>query len=106
MPFKVLPPVIAGLLLAGCAGMGAPPSHESAPPPPRVESRGECGAAQVQDRVGRAYSEALGEAIHAESGAAAMRVIRPGDAVTLDYRPDRLNVRLDDDDVITEIGCG
>jgi len=35
-----------------------------------------------------------------------MRVIRPGDAVTLDYRPDRLNVRLDDDDVISEIGCG
>ncbi|MBE0488767.1 MAG: hypothetical protein IBX53_06780 [Halomonas sp.] len=86
--------------------MSSPPPHESAPPPPRVEARGECGAAQVQDRVGRDYSEALGEAIRAESGAARMRVIRPGEAVTLDYRPDRLNVRLDENDVISEIGCG
>lgn len=106
MPFKVVPPVIASLLLVGCAGVSSPPPHESAPPPPRVEARGECGAAQVQDRVGREYSEALGAAIRAESGAAAMRVIRPGEAVTLDYRPDRLNVRLDENDVISEIGCG
>ncbi|MGJ7462033.1 I78 family peptidase inhibitor [Halomonas sp. MA07-2] len=106
MPFKLLPTVVAGLMLAGCAGMTSPPAHESAPPPPRVETRGECGAVQVQDRVGREYSAALGEAIHAESGAAAMRVVRPGEAVTLDYRPDRLNVRLDEGDVITEIGCG
>jgi hypothetical protein len=35
-----------------------------------------------------------------------MRVVRPGEAVTLDYRPDRLNVRRDDDDVIAEIACG
>ncbi len=106
MPFKLLTPAIAGLLLVGCAGMSSPPPHESAPPPPRVEASGECGAARVQDRVGRDYSEALGQSIRDESGAAAMRVIRPGEAVTLDYRPDRLNVRLDDDDVISEIGCG
>jgi hypothetical protein len=106
MPFKLLSPVVAGLLLAGCAGLNSPPPHEPAPPPPRVETRGECGAGQVQDRVGREFSEALGEAIQAESGAATMRVIRPGEAVTLDYRADRLNVRLDENDIITEIGCG
>ncbi|WP_404295745.1 I78 family peptidase inhibitor [Halomonas sp.] len=106
MSFKLFPTVIAGLLLAGCAGLTSPPVHESAPPPPLVVSRGECGAAQVQDRVGREFSLVLGEAIRAESGAAAMRVIRPGEAVTLDYRPDSLNVRLDEGDVISEIGCG
>ncbi|QTF93227.1 I78 family peptidase inhibitor, partial [Halomonas sp. BM-2019] len=79
---------------------------EPAPPPPRVEASGECGAGRVQDRVGREYSESLGESIRDESGAASVRVIRPGEAVTLDYRADRLNVRLDDDDIIAEIGCG
>lgn len=106
MPLKALFPALAGLLLAGCAGMTSPPAHESAPPPPRVETQADCGAERVQDRVGREYSEALGESIRAESGAAAVRVIRPGEAVTLDYRADRLNVRLDDDDIISEIGCG
>ncbi|MDY7117798.1 I78 family peptidase inhibitor [Halomonas sp. SSL-5] len=94
------------LLLAGCSSMNAAPSPEPAPPPPRVEASGECGAERVQDRVGRTYREALGEAIRAESDAASMRVVRPGEAVTLDYRPDRLNVRLDEEDTIAEIVCG
>lgn len=95
----------AGLLLAGCTTPPAPP-HEPAPVPPRVAPSGECGAERVQDRVGRPYAEGLGEAILAESGAATLRVIRPGEAVTLDYRGDRINVRLDDDGVITDIRCG
>lgn len=95
-----------GLLLAGCSGMKAAPSPDPAPPPPRVEASGECGAELVQDRVGRTYSEALGEAIRDESGAAAMRVIRPGEAVTLDHRPDRLNVHLDETDTIASLDCG
>ncbi|MFO7649416.1 MULTISPECIES: I78 family peptidase inhibitor [Halomonas] len=106
MPLKLLPAVIASLLLVGCAGMSSPQPHESAPPPPRVETSAACGAEHVQDRVGREYSEALGESIQRESRAASLRVIRPGQAVTLDYRSDRINVRLDADDVITEIGCG
>ncbi len=106
MPLKALSPVLAGLLLAGCAGMSSPPPHESAPPPPRVENQADCGAERVQDRVGREYSESLEASIREESGAAAVRVIRPGEAVTLDHRPDRLNVRLDDDDIISEIDCG
>lgn len=107
MPLKLFTTVVAaGLLLAGCAGLSSTPPHEPAPPPPRVETSAACGAERVQDRVGREYSEALGESIQRESRAASLRVIRPGQAVTLDYRSDRINVRLDEDDVITEIGCG
>jgi len=101
-----LPGVGLALLLAGCGGLNMAPSPEPAPPPPRVADTDACGAVRVQDRVGRAYDAALGEAIRAESGAASMRVVRPGEAVTLDYRPDRLNVRLGADEVIAEIACG
>lgn len=96
------------LLLAGCAGLNtAPgPEPERAPPPPRVADGDACGAERVQDHIGRAHDAALGEAIRAESGAASMRVVRPGEAVTLDYRADRLNVRLDADGIIAEIVCG
>ena len=37
---------------------------------------------------------------------ATIRVIRPGDMVTKDYRTDRLNVELDENDVVTRVYCG
>ncbi|NIC07118.1 I78 family peptidase inhibitor [Billgrantia bachuensis] len=82
--------------------------HDPAPKPPRVSEGGEdaCGAQRVQDRVGRRYDEALGESIRRESGAATLRVIRPGHAYTMEYRGDRINVHIDDSDTVTDIGCG
>ncbi|WP_280571239.1 I78 family peptidase inhibitor [Chromohalobacter sp. 296-RDG] len=32
--------------------------------------------------------------------------MRPDQAVTMDYRADRLNVKLDDQDTIDELTCG
>ncbi|KAI0997280.1 hypothetical protein K3495_g10906 [Podosphaera aphanis] len=32
------------------------------------------------------------------------RVIRPGQPVTLDFRPDRLNVNIDDQDIVEGVG--
>ena len=40
------------------------------------------------------------------SGSKTVRVIRPGMAVTMDYRIDRLNVDLNDKDVVTRVHCG
>ncbi|WP_316014331.1 I78 family peptidase inhibitor [Roseobacter sp. HKCCA0434] len=37
---------------------------------------------------------------------APMRIIRPGDAVTMDFNPDRLNFRLDASGTIVEVFCG
>ncbi|GHC15375.1 I78 family peptidase inhibitor [Aidingimonas halophila] len=83
--------------------------HDEAPPPPNVSGNGSddaCGAESVQDRVGRPLSDALQRAIAEESQAERVRVLSPGEAATMDHRPDRLNIRLDEDDVIVEIGCG
>jgi hypothetical protein len=35
-----------------------------------------------------------------------VRVIRPGTMVTRDYRTDRLNIMLDDKDIVTKVYCG
>ncbi|MEM8978396.1 MAG: I78 family peptidase inhibitor [Pseudomonadota bacterium] len=35
-----------------------------------------------------------------------VRVIRPNQAVTKDYREDRLNIHLNADDVIVRLSCG
>src|SRR5690554_3502370 len=96
-------------LLAGCAPISNSNGvdHEPAPQPPQVgEAADMCGAQQVQDRIGRYYDAALGEAVRAESGATVLRIIRPGHAYTMDYRGDRINIHIDDGELITSIGCG
>lgn len=107
MPVRLL--LLMSLLpvLAACAGMTAPPPRDEAPLPPRVTTDTDsCGAARVQDRVGRHFGNPLGESMLSESGAEAMRVMEPGQAYTMEYRADRLNIRLDEAGVITAIGCG
>lgn len=107
MRLTITGPLAIGLVLVGCASMSSPPPRDAAPRPPTVTEGGDrCGAGRVQDRVGRHYDESLGDSIRSESGAGVLRVMRPGEAHTLEYRGDRLNVRLDEDGVITAIGCG
>lgn len=35
-----------------------------------------------------------------------VRIIRPGDMVTMDYNPNRINVRLDAQDRVASVTCG
>lgn len=60
-----------------------------------------CGALALQDYVGLSIEE-MDVAEYSDS----YRIIRPGDAVTMDYRVERLNVNLNDMDVIESISCG
>lgn len=55
--------------------------------------------------TGKHYAEAESE-IQAGENVATIRVIRPDDAVTQDFRTDRLNVELDAEDNISRIYCG
>ncbi|GGX99391.1 hypothetical protein GCM10007160_28810 [Litchfieldella qijiaojingensis] len=109
MSFKPLSLLVPMLLMACSTGYQQPVGREEAPPPPRVDdvpNVDACGARPVQDRIGRAFSDLLREAIADESGAERVRVLRPGDAATMDHRPDRLNIHLDENDVIARIECG
>jgi uncharacterized protein involved in copper resistance len=55
--------------------------------------------------IGKSHEEAKGD-IEAGEGVATIRVIRPDQAVTQDFSPDRLNVELDAEDNVTRIYCG
>jgi hypothetical protein len=65
-----------------------------------------CGARKVQDMVGKKASKAIVAAIGNASGAESVRVIKPGQPVTMDYRETRLNASLDKKGRIREFGCG
>lgn len=78
-------------LLAAC-------TMEPLPEPPR---EGTCDAANLQDLVGQSSS-----VLAAMTFQAPMRVIKPGMAVTMDYREDRLNVEVNAAEIITRVYCG
>ena len=100
------------LLLPACAPPVEEPAPEPLPGPPVDEAAAEgeepavdlilgpCGADEVQDLTGTPLAEA-GERIPVDA-----RVIAPGDVVTQDYRPKRMNVLTDDRGRIAEITCG
>jgi hypothetical protein len=68
--------------------------------PPAVATADSCGAAALQGLVGTPVDQAD------LSAHAPLRVIPPGTAVTMDHRPDRLNVETDAGGVITRVFCG
>lgn len=67
---------------------------------------GRCDAAKAQGFVGRPAAEVLPQEALRLTGAGAMRWVRPGTVVTMDYRRDRLNIELDRENKVTAIRCG
>lgn len=88
------------LLLAGLAACAPVPAVTE----PTKEAA--CSVDGVKDVVGKPYSAGLAEHARATSGSKTVRVIRPGMAVTMDFRVDRLNIDLDEKDVVTRVHCG
>jgi hypothetical protein len=80
------------LLMAGCA---------AAQP---VADAGTCDADLAAGFVGKAGDQA--EAARKAAGAKTVRVVRPGDVVTMEYRADRLTVRTDAAGRIVRTACG
>lgn len=65
-----------------------------------------CDAEAAQRFVGRNADEDTVRAAVSASGAKAVRVIEPDMMVTMDYRGDRLNIRVNDTGKIIGIACG
>ena len=92
--------IIAALMAGGC--VKDLPSRPGPTPEPPTSAGCDAGAAGAF--IGRPAAEA--EAARAAAAAGRVRVIRPGDAVTMDYRADRLNVELDEAGIIRALRCG
>ncbi|SMF78895.1 I78 family peptidase inhibitor [Allosphingosinicella indica] len=90
---------LAALAASACTTAGA---EADTPPMPS----GECKAEAAATLVGQAASPELGADALRLTGAKGLRWIRPGDAVTMDYRSDRLNVKLDDSGKVESFNCG
>jgi len=124
-----MPPIrlalaLAGLvLLAACATPAAEPiaspdgeaipEFAPAPPPPPMdappaaeEPAMSCNAEPGQWALGQVADETLVARVRADTGADRVRVIRPGMAVTMDWRKDRVNLDVDDGNRVLAVRCG
>lgn len=86
---------LAASVLSGCATVGSVLGRDDP-----VDPTDPCGA--------QGYSSLLGSSLAAVTLPADLndRVVRPGDAVTFDYDPTRLNIELNDDGLIVGLSCG
>lgn len=94
---KPHPSILLGVafLLAACASQ-----------PPAESVSGTCQADAAQGHVGQPATDANVDAARSAAGAKTVRVLKPGQPATMDYRHDRANVLLDDAGNIARITCG
>ena len=95
----------AGLLAIGLM-TGACKTMDDEDVPTREDQRFACNAARLQNLVGQQATQALGAEAVRTANARTLRWIRPGMAVTMDYRTDRLNIHIDNQNRITQVNCG
>jgi outer membrane PBP1 activator LpoA protein len=86
------------VLLAGCSSQ--PPAQSAA------EITGDCSVEQVQVVLGQIASAEQIEQTQQQANAKFLRVLAPGDAATMDYNPQRLNIHIDESETITRLTCG
>ena len=87
------------------------PACAAAAPQPDIPVRGEtpgytCRNQDMGRFTGREATVVVGSELLRASGARTVRWVRPGTMVTMDYREDRLTVRVDASNRILAANCG
>lgn len=103
---RLLMPALAvsAVLATACASQNTlPPVHTGGPYPPQHM---QCDAERARWAIGREATADVVEEVRAATQSQHVRVIHPGQAVTMDFRPDRVNIHVNERRAITSITCG
>ncbi|MCP1652450.1 I78 family peptidase inhibitor [Pseudomonas sp. GD04087] len=98
--------LLAVAALAGCSSKDS--SSDAAQPAadnPAALS-GTCNAKAVQSIVGKVVTPTLTEEARRDAGASVARVLTPHQPVTMEYNSQRLNIDVDDNQVVKQVSCG
>jgi hypothetical protein len=98
-----MPPAAALLVIALAACSTAPTAPPMSDPVPPTTLQ--CHADAAQSLVGQPATPQNVELARQRAGAQVVRVLKPGQVVTMEFRDGRLNVYVDDANVITRLGC-
>ena len=93
--------LVAGLTLTACATTASTTNPDAGVQPDPMPEPQPCAAEAYQVLVGQPVG-----GVHTDSLPRPHRVYGPGDMITEDYRPDRLNIVVGENGVIAEVKCG
>ncbi|QXQ02630.1 I78 family peptidase inhibitor [Stenotrophomonas indicatrix] len=95
------------LPLAACSHAGGNASADAGSLPAKVsDGPQECRPEALDAFTGKTADEATIKKLVADSGARNARVVKPGMAVTMDFRQDRVTVQVDAQNRIERASCG
>lgn len=97
--------LLAILPLAACSHAGSSTAHETTPPS-AADGPHECQPDKLEAFTGKTADEATVKQLVSASGARNARVVKPGMAVTMDFRQDRVTVQVDAQNRIERASCG
>jgi Peptidase inhibitor I78 family len=66
----------------------------------------DCDATSAQSFIGKRKSDSLGKEAMQRTMTNIIRWIAPGQPVSMDYRTDRLNIEVDEREIVIGISCG
>lgn len=100
--------LLAAILpLAACSHAGGNASADAGSLPAKVsDGPQECRPEALDAFTGKTADEATIKNLVADSGARNARVVKPGMAVTMDFRQDRVTVQVDAQNRIERASCG
>ena len=92
-------------VLAACTSQPTVDGDDASATPP-ADMAQSCNADAARGAIGKAATPEVVEQARRAAGAGIARVLKPGQVVTMEYRGDRLNVDVDDHNVVTDLRCG
>ena len=99
LPLLSLAPLL--LALGGCAA--TPEMRTGGPHPPKPM---QCDADRARWAIGREATADVVDEVRAATRSEHVRVIHPGQAVTMDFSPVRVNIHVNERNAITSVTCG
>ena len=98
--------IFAVAALAGCAAGTQNTDQGSSSQTATSSGNGQtCNADPVQTAIGQQATPELLETYRQQAGAKMARILRPRDVITMEYNPQRLNLRVDEQDTVISVNC-
>ncbi len=91
--------LLLGLGLCACAPTEPPVAWPTPEPGP-------CTLGNLYRVIGQRATPRVVDRIRRTAGATTARVLRPGQIVTMEYRADRVDVKVDAANLIVSLSCG